>query len=515
MTVTPISTAARKPLLSICIPTYKRGPFVEAQVQSVISALLSRKDIDVELVVVNNKSPDDTSARLAKLSHPNMRVIEHKTHYDTVEENMMRSLEFLHGRYVWFLGDDDPIQLSNIDYVVELLREGAHDCFIFNSPVTHPDGSVADLTPMPMLGRMVSCPIDKIVELIGLVNTFAGISNIIQKRENLIAEDGLHWLETSKIYSHVAWFVESNRNTSVAFVNAPLVFYRRNDYSDGHWDRVAQRLNVQSLFFWSLGIVRLLSGLIARGVLTPIQAGGLFELAAEGFRYRLIDDITFKTFQQLQKAAASNKSSERFTDEEFAEIRGFCLRCDPTLYDMFEPLQEAQRSIGGRDTLGMSAIVSEKMSERFLDLYTKRQHVGQFVGRFAGSFRGFDVFRMPLSFVAVRSNSPDARDRTLRLVDPAGDASNTFVGATFDEVAEQILTATSLRNEIAAHAAATGWSSHDGSQHTVRNEAMPLLERSLAENSALRDRITAIYASTSWQVTAPMRALGSVFHRRA
>ncbi|PTT73742.1 hypothetical protein DBR41_27975, partial [Pseudomonas sp. HMWF010] len=81
-----LSNPTVKPLLSICIPSYNRGPFVEAQVRTILTSVLSNKKCDIELIVVNNKSTDDTAERLTRFSHPKMRVVHNEVHYDTAEE---------------------------------------------------------------------------------------------------------------------------------------------------------------------------------------------------------------------------------------------------------------------------------------------------------------------------------------------------------------------------------------------------------------------------------------------
>jgi Glycosyl transferase family 2 len=503
------------PILSICIPTYKRATYVEAQVGTIIAHYLDIPDFSVELVVVNNKSPDDTIERLAGYSHPNYRLINRSVHYDTAEENMIRSLEYLTGEYVWFLGDDDPVHLASIPRIVQLLKSKQYGCLIFNSTTIHPMGHVALLQPMPMEGTHIASSIDKVVESIGLVNTFAGISNIIQLRSNLSAERGLEWIATSKIYSHVAWFVEANQNSLVGFFNIPLVFYRLNDYSDGHWDRVAVRLGVQSLYFWSLGLVRLLGRLIANKYITARQAGQLFELAANGHRYRLIDDLVFKTFTQLLTSASTKDRREHFTKAEFEEIRSFCLAADPALFDVMKLLSEAHTCISFVSGDANREAVAQSLSDKFLEQYNNRQSQGQFLGRFLGRILGFDLFSMPLCYLAVKSDLIELRERVLRTVDPVGDGVNVFVASSYDELvdlltkgshAKQSLASIPLQQQVfVAEAGQNTALSHEILSH------MQEVRRSLSEavnyNHAVSTQLLQTYRSASWKLTNPLRSV--------
>jgi len=503
------------PLLSICIPTYNRARYVEAQARSVIDNILSRHD-NVELVIINNVSKDDTAERLAGLSHPNFRLINRDVHYDTAEENMMRSLEFATGDYVWFLGDDDPVHLTSVDLMISRIARHDFALLVFNSTTIRPQGHVADLQPMPMNGPMVSASLDRIVESIGLINTFAGISNVVQLRRNLDAERGLQWLRTSKIYSHVAWFVEAQKGQQAAFINAPLVFYRLNDYSDGHWDRAAKKFDVPSLYFWSLGVVRLLARLVELGCLAPSQVGQLFELTEGGYRYRLIDDIVFKTHSQLLRGAQSNDPREQLSAEDVEEIRTFCLRCDPTLFDGLEIIRKGREALssGWKRTIETEAA---RFARRFMESHNDRQKAGQFVGRFAGRIQGFDLYSLPLCFVAIHHKRTDLRDATLRMIDPVSDGRNVFVADTYDALVD-ILT-----KHQAALSAATP-TGEGGSGTVIVQE--PNLEPLIAEldkarsdidrlhvkymdsTAQLGQAISGLQHSLLWRMVQPIRRLG-------
>ncbi len=506
---------------------------MEAQVRSVIELFLKRDDVEVELVVVNNMSPDDTKKRLEKFSHPNFKLINRTQHYDTAEENMIRSLEFLRGDYVWFLGDDDPIKPNAVDRVLSILQTRNYSCIIFNSSTISPEGHLIDMRPMPMHGPQVSGPIDEIIEMIGLINTFAGISNIIQLKSRLDAERGLEWMRTSKIYSHVAWFVEAHRGERTAFVNLPLVYYRQNDYSDGHWDRVAERLGVQSLFFWSLGITRLVQRLVDLNCLSIRQAGQIFELASGGFRYRLIDDIVFKTYTQLLSSCRAESERELFTRDEFSEISQFVLNCDPSLYNLIELLTEAHEAIQSArgDQKGISNLlsknsfnrslledISKNLSEKFLQSYASSQKEGQFVGRCIGVIFGYCIYRMPQSFVAIKESETSIRDKALSFVDPIADKDLVYIGESYEDLVDQLIMRLERQNEstpnlnpISGEAGAATFASLDPSIVTQLQDAVAVFKRQAQENENLHvaaaTRLSAIYDSTSWRLTGPIRAI--------
>ena len=514
--ITLIKKNLKKPLLTICIPTYNRGRFVEAQIQTIIPHILNKNDFDVDLVIINNKSTDDTKKRLDKYKHDNLTIIHRTVHYDTAEENMIRSVSYINGEYVWFLGDDDTLSLSSISFVLSMLKSKKYDCFIFNSTTVSPQGATQLLQPMPMNGLIYEGNIGNIVESIGLIYTFAGLSNIIQKTENLSTEGGLNWLQASKIYSHVAWFVESNKNSRVAFVNIPLVYYRQNDYSDGHWDRVAQKQNVQSLYFWSLGIVRLLNRLIERECLTPAQAGGIFELAGDGSRYRLIDDITFKTYSQLLLSIKEKDKREQISATDMAEISAFLMVADPQLFDMVSVLMDAHDNLSRPDLLDLKPTIANKLTDKFLNLYHLRQQAGQFAARFVGMFYGYEAYAMPKQFVAIKSGDNVVREKTLRMIDPISDELNVLTANNIEEICEAAKTASQNLRMLALTQQGHGITTIGNDMVNV-NFPLEEIRRMIEDNSttirSLVHQLSTVYNSTSWSITAPIRKLAIALRR--
>ena len=512
--------ASAKPLLSICIPSYKRGRHLEAQVDCILSNILSNPKYDVEVIAVNNKSPDDSEERLKRFDHPRIRVVNRDVHLDTAEENIFRSLPFAQGEYVWFLGDDDVIHLVNFESTYALLERGVHDLVIFNSALISPNGSVVCLQSMPMNGVDLESSVSQLVETIGLLFTFAGVSNVIQRTSKISVETGLEWLAISKIYSHVAWMVDCHRDSKAIFVNSPVVFYRQNDYSTGHWERVAEKQEVPNFYFWSLGLVRLLNQLVVRGALRAVQAGLIFELAGDGSRYRLLDDIIFKTYQQLELWAKTGEDRQKLTRSELAEILDFCQRCDPMLFDIVRAIERGHEALSATMTKpygDVRAQLLDTFCREFMDLYTQRQAPGQFFTRFAGHLHGYDVYRAPKACVAIIQGEVELRERVLRSVDPMPSGVRVLVGETMEDVDAQIRAIIAARIEAEVLGAAATDTRADGGA-AVATPYAEELHRMINENVALtRDltnQLTQVYASTSWALTSPMRRVGAFFKHR-
>lgn len=105
--------------LSLCIPTYNRGRFISKTIKSIIDQATD----EVEIVVSDNASEDDTSEVVE-----NFRKNFPRIKYFCWDQNMgadrnfLKVVELARGEYCWFLGSDDRIELGAIEYVLNALN---------------------------------------------------------------------------------------------------------------------------------------------------------------------------------------------------------------------------------------------------------------------------------------------------------------------------------------------------------------------------------------------------------
>jgi hypothetical protein len=243
---------------------------------------------------------------------------------------------------------------------------------------------------------------------------------------------------------------------------------------------------VQDLYFWSLGIVRLLQRLVEQGSLTYAQAGSIFEVSGDGARYRLLDDMVFKTHQQIELWARSGERRQQFSSPELEELATFCLLADATLYDIFGVLRGMLAAANAKDGAGV-----KRTSELFMKLYAQRQTIGQFANRFAANMHGYEVYRMPTRLLAVPHGETALRERVLRGIETPADGRLILAGSDLLDMEAQTRRAAEQRSAKGGEAAGT-----------------PLLLSLLEENRALIQRLQAVYSSSSWSLTAPLRVIG-------
>ena len=91
-----------KPLVSVVIPAYNAGAFIDA---SVDSALQQSGAVDLEVIVINDGSTDDTSKRLGSWNDPRVTVITQTN--QGLASALNTGIRASQGAYIGFLDADD------------------------------------------------------------------------------------------------------------------------------------------------------------------------------------------------------------------------------------------------------------------------------------------------------------------------------------------------------------------------------------------------------------------------
>lgn len=107
-------------LLTLLVPTWNRRKNLEELLPLLLPEL--DRQPDLELIVSNNASPDDTAAYLNTLpSHPRLRVINQPVNYGATIH-----LAWLYGqargRWLWLICDDDLLAQDAVTFVCSTLR---------------------------------------------------------------------------------------------------------------------------------------------------------------------------------------------------------------------------------------------------------------------------------------------------------------------------------------------------------------------------------------------------------
>lgn len=119
-----------RPLISVCIPTYRGAAHLAAAIDSVLGQTLT----DLELVIIDDNSPDTTPQVVAAYEDPRIRY-QRNTRNLGPEGNWNRCLAEARGRYFKLLPQDDLLYPDTLQRQAEVLERDTegHIALVFGS----------------------------------------------------------------------------------------------------------------------------------------------------------------------------------------------------------------------------------------------------------------------------------------------------------------------------------------------------------------------------------------------
>jgi glycosyltransferase involved in cell wall biosynthesis len=105
--------------VSICLPAYNHGRFLGAAIQSALAQTYS----DIEVIVSDNRSTDDTAQVVAALAKEDARIrYERAPQHVGMAENFNRCLALARGEYIKFLCADDLLEPQCVARLLEAME---------------------------------------------------------------------------------------------------------------------------------------------------------------------------------------------------------------------------------------------------------------------------------------------------------------------------------------------------------------------------------------------------------
>jgi glycosyltransferase involved in cell wall biosynthesis len=127
-----------KPLLSICIATYNRAAYIGETLESIIPQL----DDDVEILVVDGASTDNTEDVLRQYAGKESRIRYIRlSAKGGIDQDYDKSVQLARGKYCWLFTDDDVLRPGAVNAVKSAINEG-YDLVIVNAEVRNREISV-------------------------------------------------------------------------------------------------------------------------------------------------------------------------------------------------------------------------------------------------------------------------------------------------------------------------------------------------------------------------------------
>lgn len=110
------------PKISLIIPTRERASYLEHSIRTCTENPCE----NLEILVLNNASNDDTDAIMQRVSDSRVRYVRNE-HRLSMRDNFEKGIELSRGEILCFIGDDDGVFPYSVDAVLTIFKEHSVD----------------------------------------------------------------------------------------------------------------------------------------------------------------------------------------------------------------------------------------------------------------------------------------------------------------------------------------------------------------------------------------------------
>jgi len=113
----------KKPILSICIPTWNRAKFLEQSLIRFTEQIDGVDSSELELYVSDNCSDDSTPEVVNKYIAKGLPITYNRNESNLgAAGNFVKCMQWASGKYILLLGDDDILKQGALKYILDILR---------------------------------------------------------------------------------------------------------------------------------------------------------------------------------------------------------------------------------------------------------------------------------------------------------------------------------------------------------------------------------------------------------
>jgi abequosyltransferase len=209
------------PRLSICIATYNRGRFIGETLDSILAQMAP----DVELLVVDGASTDDTFAVMSQYlsRHPEIRYFREALN-SGVDRDYDKAVGYAKGEYCWLMSDDDLVKPGAIQSVLASL-DGASELIVLNSEIWNADFSEKLLERRLRLATDANYSVgDKEPLFVATANQLGFIGCVVIRRSFWLSRDREQYF--GSMFIHVGVIFQSPATEAARVIAEPLIAIR-------------------------------------------------------------------------------------------------------------------------------------------------------------------------------------------------------------------------------------------------------------------------------------------------
>lgn len=217
-----MTTARAHPRISVAVPTCNRA----ALLHQCLASLLTQTVRDVELIVVDNASDDETREVVASLAGDRIRYVRNATDIGS-RANWNRGLELTAGDYVALCHDDDVYRPTFLAECAAFLDRHPTAGFV------HCDAFITDPAGVP-IGRFRAYPDDRLLPSADafrryLLDSHDVVLSSVMARRSAYAAVGP--FQTEYLCADYDMWLRLAARFDVGYIGRPLVYYRTHPES--------------------------------------------------------------------------------------------------------------------------------------------------------------------------------------------------------------------------------------------------------------------------------------------
>jgi len=208
-------------LLSICIATFNRAAFIGQTLESIIYQITD----DVEIVIVDGASSDNTSEVVSGYAIKNPKILYYKQEINRgVDEDFNYAVYCARGKYCWLMSDDDVLKPGAIKAILSAIKHN-FDLIIVNSDVKNSDLSkVLDKGILKLNGDRIYMNSEHESLFINTANYLSYIGCVVIRKEVWDSRDKIIYFGT--LFIHVGVIFQKAFKGNVLVIAKPYVTIR-------------------------------------------------------------------------------------------------------------------------------------------------------------------------------------------------------------------------------------------------------------------------------------------------
>lgn len=215
-------------LVSVIVPAYNVGKFIRKCLCSIMEQTYS----NLEIIVINDGSTDDTKTIIKDLLHVDKRIIFIDRENKGVSASRNEGISVAKGAWLVFVDGDDYLASDYVEHMLDIANTtGAEFCMSTNCFKSDSDKQVENVS-------IISCSSDEATSLLLSEKVDVGCWNKMFKKE-LLERTGIRF-DTCLFYGEGLYFITnlSESANNVGISNKYVYYYRQDNNTSAtkHFD---------------------------------------------------------------------------------------------------------------------------------------------------------------------------------------------------------------------------------------------------------------------------------------